>query len=561
MRAALCAALLVVGCSLPAGDVRFTAADGRQSALRISNVDGHRYHHLAPAEGITATGILQLRKPVAVATGQVFSLQYQTTVAEATISILSNRDHEAARYHLVTRGDVPIRRYLLLPAGTLWGFRLWTEDLDGQLDLIAAEVEPIQNGFELVDGVLHIGVDTHFSRGTQVDAAGLTTLAANLTTADITPQTGRGLSLRLSFTPDSAGDTGELLLSISGENNTGSREVIVKVTLTGSERLVHLHETVLGFVPTGVQALSNTGGSVRFVELRRTVFDTGPLPADLQAILIYPQAAWRGPDWEVFRWTAFDEVLIFDTASYRIQEMLFRRLAYFVEKARFRGRILTDDELAGRYGYNAHDYTAADLARFFTQAANDRVQLNDQELWLRDFLVAEGVIRTGSDAWEAGSGAVLSISRESSPALREQLLQHEAAHGLYFVEPAYRLQISKLWQNIDESARAAWRAYLSSLAYDTSWEDLVINEFQAYLAQHREANIGYYFGVLVPSRLDRNRSVEQEAAVWFETGSKALLNQHQEINRALRAVAGIRAGSLSTVSLTHLDRNMPRSQH
>ena len=49
-------------------------------------------------------------------------------------------------------------------------------------------------------------------------------------------------------------------------------------------------------------------------------------------------------------------MLIFDTASYAVQARFFRRLAFYVEKQGYRGRLLTDAELGSRRGYNAHDY-------------------------------------------------------------------------------------------------------------------------------------------------------------------------------------------------------------
>lgn len=545
---AACIVLLTLGCLPPAGEVRFTAADGHQNPLRVSRVEGSRNYRLAPADGIAATGAVHLRKPVMVAANQALYLQYRATVAGATVSVLSGRGQEVARYRLLAGGQAPVRRYLPLPPGPFWGVRLWTEERVGQLDLTGAGVSRSPSGVAMVDGVLHVGVDTLLPRGTRVDAGGLIELAVRLQTVRSTPQPGRGLVIRSSFTPDSASGTGELLLEVSGGADAAKRAV-VEVLLSEGERLVHLHELVLGFVPTGVQALSHTGGGVRFVELRRTEFDTGPLPADLESILSYPQSAWRTEDWEVFRWTAFPRVLIFDTASYGIQEMLFRRLAYFVEKAGFRGRVHSDAKLAGRYGYNAHDYAADDIARFFTEAHRDRVALNDAEIKLRDLLAAEGMIRATDGAWEAGSGAVLSISRASPPTLRKLLLRHEAAHGLYFVQPEYRRWVTSLWQEIGEPARVAWRAYLSTLGYDSSWEKLMMNEFQAYLAQHEQASLSYYFGRLVPDRIRRVLPAEEVAAAWFQTGSEVILNQHQGVDRALRAVAGMRAGRLATVLL------------
>ena len=555
--AAIAATLLTLGCSATA-DAPFTAADGRQSALRVSSFDGSRHTRLAPAEGASATGILHPRASVTVGTGLTLYLQYRSTLAEANVSVLADDDRELARYRLTAGGEAPVRAYLPVPAGPLRGFRVWTQEPAGTLELTAAGIASGISGIALIDGVLHVGIDAQLPRGTLADAGGMVELAARLRTPRIAPQPGRALVVRSTFTPSAAGATGELVLVVAGGIGAGAGEqrATVEVALAAGERSVHLHEAVLGFVPVDVQALSHAGGTVRFLEVSRTAAGAAPLPADLETILAYPRSAWRGADSEVFRWNAFPEVLIFDTASYLIQDELFRRLAYYVEKAGFRGTVWSDADLGERYGYHAHDYTAADLARFFTDAGRTGVQLNARELWLRDFLVRERVIRTaagqGEEAgWEAGAGAgaLLSISQESPPAQRALLLRHEAAHGVYFVRAGYRDEIAMLWQEIGEPARHAWRTYLASLTYDASWEELMRNEFQAYLAHNRERNLGYYFGEVVPARIRGRLPAGQEAAAWFETGAEAIRSQYQGVDRALRAAGGMHAGRLATVTL------------
>ena len=554
--AATGAALLALGCSSAATDARFDAADGRRSTLRVSSFDGSRHARLAPAEGIAATGILHPRTAVTVGAGQVLYLQYRTTLAEATVSVVAEDGGEIGRYRLTAGGGVPVHRQLPLPAGPLRGFRLWTGEPVGTLDLTAAGIAPARTGVALIDGVLHVGVDAHLPPGTTADAGGILDLAVRLPAPHAAPQPGRTLMVRSSFTPPATGGTGELLLSVSDGGGAGAeRRATVAVVLTAGERSIHLHEAVLGFVPVEVQALGHAGGTVRYLQVGRTAAGAAPLPADLDTIMAYPQSAWRGAAWEVFRWNALPEVLIFDTASYAIQEDLFRRLAYYVEKAGFRGTVWSDRELDGRYGYNAHDYAAADLARFFTEAGRAGVPLNDRERWLRDFLAAERVIRAAGQGdrtgWQVGErgGAVLSISRESPPAQRALLLRHEAAHGVYFVDAGYRAEIAALWQEIGEPARHAWRSYLAALGYDTAWEDLMRNEFQAYLAHNGERTLGYYFGELAPARIRRKLPAEQEASGWFEAGAEAIRGQHRRVDRALQAAAGMRAGRLATVSL------------
>ena len=545
--------MLAVGCSA-ALDAPFTGADGRPSALRVSSYDGSRHGRLAAAEGASATGVLRPRPPVTVGAGQAFFLQYRSTLAQANVSFLADDDGELVRYPLTAGGEAPVRAYLPVPAGPLRGFRIWTEEPAGTLDLDAAGIAPPVSGVTVVDGVLHIGIDAQLPPGTLADAGGMVGLAARLRTPRSSPQPGRALVVRLAFRPSTAGAVGELLLTVTGAG--GEQRAIVQVALAAGERSLHLHETVLGFVPVDVQALSHAGGSVRFLLVSRTAAGAAPLPADLDTILAYPRSTWRGADWEIFRWNALPEVLIFDTANYAIQDEMFRRLAYYTEKAGFRGTVWSDAELGGRYGYHAHDYTAADLARFFTDAERAGVQLNARELWLRDFLARERVIRASAGqgaaaAWQAGTGAgaVLSISQESPPSQRALLLRHEAAHGVYFVRAGYREEIAAIWQAIGEPARHAWRTYLAALAYDPSSEDLMRNEFQAYLAHNPRRNLGYYFGELVPARIRGRVPAEPEAAAWFEAGVEAIRSQYDRVDSALQAAAGMRAGRLATVTV------------
>ena len=542
--------MLAVGCSV-AIEADFTAADGHRSVLRVSSFDGSRHGRLAAAEGASATGILHARAPVTVGAGQAFFLQYRSTLAEANVSFLADDDRELARYPLTAGGEAPVRAYLPVPAGTLRGFRVWTEEPAGTLDLDAAGIAPPVSGLAVVDGVLHVGIDAQLPPGTLADAGGMVGLATRLRTPRTTPHPGHALVVRSAFRPSTAGAVGELVLAVAG--GAGQRAT-VRVALAAGERSVHVHEAVLGFVPVEVQALSHAGGTVRFLQVSRTAAGTAPLPADLDTILAWPRSAWRGADWEVFRWNALPEVLIFDTASYAIQDEMFRRLAYYTEKAGFRGTVWSDADLGNRYGYHAHDYTAANLARFFTDAERTGVQLNARELRLRDFLVRERVIRAPAgqaSAWQAGTdaGAVLSISQQSPPSHRALLLRHEAAHGVYFVRAAYREEIAAIWEAIGEPARHAWRTYLAALAYDASWEDLMRNEFQAYLAHNRRQNLGYYFGELVPARIRGRMPGEPEAAAWFEAGVEAIRGQYDRVDSALQAAGGMRAGRLATVTV------------
>jgi hypothetical protein len=234
-----------------------------------------------------------------------------------------------------------------------------------------------------------------------------------------------------------------------------------------------------------------------------------PLPADPGVILDYPQSVWRNEDYEIFRWETFPGVLIFDTADYAVQEKLFRRLAFFTEKKGYRGRILTDRELANQHGWNAHDYQPKDLAAFYEQARLQQVPLLPEELFLKDILADNGIIKiqNGGDADSvvtAGEGAIVSISRESNGYLRRLFMAHEAFHGIFFVDADFRAFIQQRYAAFDSVSKRVLLSYFDYQAYDITDDFLVVNEFMAYLLQQSAGAAAEYFGKTIPERLEQS---------------------------------------------------------
>jgi len=232
-------------------------------------------------------------------------------------------------------------------------------------------------------------------------------------------------------------------------------------------------------------------------------FPADPIPADPGIILVYPREAWRDPRYEVFRWPAFPQVLIFDTADYAVQERLFKRLAFFVEKTGFRGRLVPDQELAGLHGWNAHDYRDEDLAKFFETARQENFPLLPEERELRDILLQNGILRYGSDGEVlAGAGAVLSISRESPDYLRHRFMVHEGFHGIFFVDEEFREFSRSRWDKLDRAARRFIRSYFDFQRYDLGDPYLILNEFMAYCLQQPVSQAGRYFGETLPRQVE-----------------------------------------------------------
>jgi hypothetical protein len=218
--------------------------------------------------------------------------------------------------------------------------------------------------------------------------------------------------------------------------------------------------------------------------------------------LDYPQPAWRDSRYEVFRWEDFPSVLVFDFADYVILDRFLKRLAFYVEKADFRGRLATDREIAPLHGWNAHDYRPQDLAAFFEAVRSTAFPLLPEERELEELLLKTGILRRGTDgAIAAGEGAIISISRESPDYLRFQLLTHESFHGLFFIDQDFREFSRRRWENLSPQASRFIRALFGSMAYDTRDTNLMINELMAYCLQQPVSQAGRYFGETQASRL------------------------------------------------------------
>jgi len=239
---------------------------------------------------------------------------------------------------------------------------------------------------------------------------------------------------------------------------------------------------------TSAEVCAETGTSFTDGE----AFDE-PITAALDRVLRTSVATWRSPLLEVFRWDLFPDILIIDIVDFHFQDRTFMRLAYFLEKKGFRGRLMTNAQLAGRHGWNAHDYGPSALASFFNAVTEKSFPLNPEEKALKTLALREGIIVPGGEHVAPGRGGVLSISRSSSDIERRYLLTHESFHGIFFASPEYREFCFRLWDSLPPEERRFYRTFLDSLGYDGDDRFLAVNEFQAYLMQQPlEYAISYF---------------------------------------------------------------------
>jgi hypothetical protein len=196
-------------------------------------------------------------------------------------------------------------------------------------------------------------------------------------------------------------------------------------------------------------------------------------------------------DLTIFRFADDPRILVFDFASLREQGRMLNRVAALVEKEGLpRDRVLNDSELDQAIHsrgdtietfYYGHDYSADSLARFFALADRDQIELYPEEEMLRAFLHLEGWFNRGVSAALISLTAV-GADPKVTHAARAAILRHELSHGEFFSNPVYAEYVHNFWLTaLTTGERASFRSFLAGEEYDTSQEELMFNEMQAYL--------------------------------------------------------------------------------
>lgn len=263
-----------------------------------------------------------------------------------------------------------------------------------------------------------------------------------------------------------------------------------------------------------------------------------PIKTDCGLIQNWPQKNWRQTDFEIFEWSDFPGVLIFDFANYKIQDAFLKRLAFFTEKEGFVGTLANDEDIKDKHGYNAHDYKAQSLADFFEMARIQNFPLNESEKVLQQILFESGVIvkstNPNSEKIRAGQGAVISISQESPAYLRTLFLCHEGMHGVFFVDSDFRRFVYELYDKTDSNSVEFLKAYFTvtpSLNYNIDDEYLLKNEFMAYLIQQPLSSTEKYFSESLATRYYINRENPELANYIKETKASGLVESASKLDK------------------------------
>jgi hypothetical protein len=536
LRAGLLAAalLLAAGCSSKFQAFQFEAPEGAHveiwQSTRVSRDQETRFQ---PGPGRRASPEFHLASPVVLSSsGEAFAFSYTSDFGPCTLTLFSDSGKTLKAFPLPATGGTSLRFLVPLDIGSrIWGWQIASasDQARGTLTLQGAGVLALVHGFSMEPGRLTV------DGSAEVLSASAGAVSARLTEATRAEMSGGIWLVRLTLEEGAAG--GRAVFSEPG----GKREVF-EVNPASTPGWLDFARGSMSFVPREIQF----SGTLRSMQVLR-VSAEAPIPADPGQILDWDQASWRKPDFELFSWSRYPRVLIMDMASYGIQDAFFKRLAFFVEKAGHAGKLETLSVLSGVHGYNAHDYRAEDLARFFTVAAKDPSGLSLEEGVLARILTENGVVKKTSDGFAAGDGCVLSISRSSAPVLRSLLMTHESFHGLFFVLPAFREATEAAWAALSADEQAAWMDYLAAHGYNTGDHYLVVNEFQSYLLQQERTAVSGFQNATFARMRAGNAGEAGLARRLAAARPRSFLDSFDALDGALQSAGGPPGGHSAAV--------------
>jgi len=390
--------------------------------------------------------------------------------------------------------------------------------------LVSVEVLPEFHGYEYREkGASRISDDVRVERGSGAVSWYLPIPAASQ---------AAGQTLTLSYGSASGAEIlirGARSLKLLCSSTRGQTRIPLSVLTEGSpvESLVLSVSDSAGLVSAFVEALPPRDAAT---------VDPG--------ILLQKPRLGEDEDFSLHYWELIPEVLMFDFRDYAVQDAYLKRLAFFVEKQGFTGRLAEDAEIAELHGWNAHDYRAEDVARFFTLAETSKFSLGEEEILLRDLLLREGFLIASGNGFKGNGGALISISRESPDYLRKTFLTHEASHAIFFTDASYRKLVLSIWNDMSKEEKSFWYRYFGWMRYNTGSDYLMANELQAYLIQQSPVHAQKYFTETLVGRLvEAHPELEEPLSEYVLAFGGEFTEKAGELDAWLRAAYGFGAGA------------------
>jgi hypothetical protein len=218
---------------------------------------------------------------------------------------------------------------------------------------------------------------------------------------------------------------------------------------------------------------------------------------------------------EVFRWCKEPKVLLIAFADAGAQRRALGRLSMFMEDPDFRGTVaetLPSGVRGGVANYSGHNARVRETCAFVNEAANSGTGAWAEERALVEALVKVGIVRrekTGeftvvedskwTRGWDGGGWndaeeenvvpetCLIAVCASENASEVQDALLHEAMHGLWYAREDHARWCYDYYRSdaLTEDERATWVEFLRELRYDVTSFEVVVNEFQAYMATER----------------------------------------------------------------------------
>ncbi|MDC7125152.1 MAG: hypothetical protein PQJ46_06275 [Spirochaetales bacterium] len=357
-------------------------------------------------------------------------------------------------------------------------------------------------------------------------------------------------STKILINPEPDTDYYGLQLKLSGEGQillqNEKEQAEYRFSTGGKAESIYFYKSLTHFLPSKIIISSTMNYDVFSANIIPEKNELPPL-ADIGHI-IFSDFTGDTKGWNVYRWNLSPDILIYDTADYAVQSKLFKRLAFFVEKPGFIGKLVSNKDLANRHGWNAHDYKPDDLAAFFTKAKETGFQLNPEEIALKDLIIKCGIIIKQDNKYIEGHGAVLSASRETNQRWRYRFLTHECFHGIFFTNDDYRKEITETFYALSPDEINFWKHLLDYRRYDVTNEYLLVNEFMAYSLQQPLEETDDYFKGFLYKRMVVARPYEKDLVETFDAAyPESFVNSAKALEKILHSYTGREAGHLANL--------------
>jgi hypothetical protein len=205
----------------------------------------------------------------------------------------------------------------------------------------------------------------------------------------------------------------------------------------------------------------------------------------------------------VWQYADNPNIYVFDFPNLTQQGRTFNRITHLTEQFNEPyKRVLSIDEILkymeavrrtqADFAFG-HDVLVSELVLFFNLAERDKLELFEEEIVLREFVIQQGLMKVWRGIYQALKPDVVILSipqtqekKENEPRVselaRRAIFTHEISHGEYYANPYYSRYCQRFWfEVLNDEQRELFKNFLSKYNYAVNGEELLINEMQAYL--------------------------------------------------------------------------------